>query len=61
MPRCPSKEAMIKAARRMFQDEGTIEIDRGATISRAQKNTEMGAYVQAWVWVPDDEAHRKGE
>jgi hypothetical protein len=45
-------EAYRKAAKRMFQDEGTIEIDDGATVSAGDAN---GAYVEAWVWVPDDE------
>jgi hypothetical protein len=59
MPRHPNKKKMIEAARRIFQEEGTIEIDDEATISRAEKNPEQGAYVQAWVWVTDEEARRK--
>lgn len=49
----PTDEQMIKAAQRLFSDEGTIEIDDAAKISRADGNPEHGAYVQAWVWVYD--------
>ena len=31
---------------------GEIEVDRNAHISRGD---DRGAYVEAWVWVPDDE------
>ena len=33
--------------------EGDIEVDEGATVSRADGNKSKGAYVQAWVWVAD--------
>lgn len=39
----------IAQAKGDFEDEGTLEIDEGAPISRGGNN---GAYVQAWVWVP---------
>jgi hypothetical protein len=52
----PSDEATVRAAHRMFHDEGTIEVDDNATVSRADGNLDRGAYVQAWVWVSDDEA-----
>ena len=35
-------------AKRLFQDEGVIEIDDNARIA---KGAECGAYVEAWVWV----------
>ena len=40
------------AAKRMFEDEGTLEIDDNAIVSAG---SDPGAYVEAWVWVPDEE------
>jgi hypothetical protein len=37
-------------AKDLYQDEGRIEIDDGAPVSRGDEPIE-GAYVQAWVWV----------
>lgn len=45
----PSDETLVDQARCMYQDEGSIEIDGGAVVSRGD---DPGAYVQAWVWVP---------
>lgn len=42
----------VAAARRMHHDEGTLEVEPDAPVSWAVG--EGGAYVQAWVWVPDD-------
>jgi hypothetical protein len=59
MPRLSKKAqeeargALVDRARDLHQDEGTIEIDDGALVSRAARNPNKGAYVQAWVWVPD--------
>jgi hypothetical protein len=47
---------MVAAARAQFHDEGTIEIDEDAPVSRAADNCDRGAYVQAWVWVDDEDA-----
>ena len=47
---------MIAAARNEYQKEGEIEIDDNARISRAEGNPHEGAFVQAWVWVADEEA-----
>lgn len=47
---------MIEAARRLYEREGEIEIDDGAKVSRADDNPDAGAYVQAWVWVYDQDA-----
>jgi hypothetical protein len=48
----------VSAAIRLFNEEGTIEIDADAKVSRCYGGTEVneedGAYVEAWVWVPDD-------
>ena len=49
----PSNRKMIEAARRQY--EGALEIDDGAMINRAEGNPGHGAYVQAWVWVADEE------
>lgn len=43
---------MVDKAREQYGDEGRIEIDEGATCSRG---SDPGLYVQAWVWVYDDE------
>lgn len=40
------------AAQRIHGDEGQVEIDDRAPISRGE---DPGAYVQAWVWVPESE------
>jgi hypothetical protein len=40
------------AAKELFHREGELEIDPGAPVS---KGGDDGAYVQAWVWVPDYE------
>lgn len=42
-----------RQARKIYHDEGTIEIDDNAPISQAEGNPDRGAYVQAWVWVMD--------
>lgn len=39
------------AAKRIHESEGSIEIDDKAKVSRGD---DTGAYVQAWVWVPND-------
>ena len=44
----PTDEQVIALAKKQYHNEGTLEIDEGATISRGAEN---GAYVQAWVWV----------
>lgn len=61
----PTDKQVILAAHRMFHDEGTIEVDTDTTdlptarVSREDENSEKGAYVLAWVWVPDDEAREE--
>lgn len=39
-----------RAAERLYEDEGTIEVDGNAPVSCGEPG--RGAYVQAWVWVP---------
>lgn len=46
-------EAYRKAAKELHLSEGTLEIDSNAIVSQSDDG---GAYVQAWVWVDDDEA-----
>lgn len=41
--------AYAKAAQRLYADEGRIEIDDQVVVSEGDE----GAYVMAWVWVPD--------
>ena len=41
-----------KVAIARHHDEGTLEVDAGATVSKGDGS---GAYVEAWVWVSDDE------
>jgi hypothetical protein len=45
------------AAKKLFHREGELEIDAGAPVSKAdpEDGGDEGAYVQAWVWVPDYE------
>jgi len=52
----PTRKQMIAAARSLYQSEGEIEIDDNARVSRAEGNPDNGAFVQAWVWVSDEEA-----
>lgn len=47
-------EQYIEKARERYGSEGEVEIDDGAIISRGH---DPGAYVQAWVWVYDDEVN----
>jgi len=57
LPKVPSDTQMVIAAQTKYNDEGHIEIDDKAPVSRTSDNNEEGAYVQAWVWVYDHEAH----
>lgn len=50
------REKYVAAAQRRHQDEGTLEIDEGATVSDSGDSEEGGCYVQAWVWVTDEDA-----
>jgi len=38
-----------KQAKSTYHEEGQIEIDSNARVSRG---SDEGAYVEAWVWVP---------
>jgi hypothetical protein len=55
----PTRKQMIVAARSQYESEGEIEIDDNAKVSRAEGNPDVGAFVQAWVWVSDEEASQE--
>ncbi len=54
-----TRKQMIATARSLYQSEGEIEIDDNAKLSRAEGNPDNGAFVQAWVWVSDEEANQE--
>ena len=43
------------AAYRIWHRDGEIEIDEIDNFALISRGNDNGAYVQAWVWVPDDE------
>lgn len=45
-----------RAAQRVHGRDGDVEIDENAAVSRGDDD---GAYVQAWVWVDNEEARKK--
>ncbi|MEZ5846505.1 MAG: hypothetical protein R3C70_07125 [Geminicoccaceae bacterium] len=49
----PSDDDFRAAARTIYGEEGKIEIDDDAVVSRGDDD---GAYVQAWVWVYSSDA-----
>jgi hypothetical protein len=55
----PTRKQIIAAARSQYQSEGEIEIDDNAKHTRAEGNPDDGAFVQAWVWVSDEEASQE--
>lgn len=54
MPSTKTPEQYIEAARRIWHEEGLIEIDN-QPLTSLNDDGEDGAYVQAWVWVDDVE------
>lgn len=56
MPRHQSNAAYRLAAHNLYHTEGETEVDENAPVSKADGNPDHGAYVQAWVWVGDDDA-----
>lgn len=48
----PTDSDYMAAARRLYQRDGEIEVDAFAKVSAS----DGGAYVEAWVWVPDEAA-----
>ena len=55
MARQFTRKQYVAAAHRLYQDDGSLEIDESATIS---EGVEHGAYVQAWIWVRDSDIER---
>lgn len=54
-----TNEQYVLAAKKLYTSEGEIEVDANAEVSRGDDD---GAYVQAWVWVPNSVAlHHKVE
>ena len=45
-----TNEGYIKAALKIYQQDGEVDIDQNCAISYSEDG---GAYVAAWVWVPD--------
>ncbi len=52
----PTDKLMVKAAKAQYQDDGTVEIDDDAKVSRDDDMDTTGAYVAAWVWVDYEDA-----
>ena len=51
-PNSATEQRYINAARDQWHRDGEVEIDDDAKVSRGESS---GAYVQAWVWVYDDQ------
>lgn len=51
----PPAERVRTVAKRLHHEEGVIEFDDDAEVSRHDESDDRGAYVQAWVWVSYDE------
>jgi hypothetical protein len=53
----PTNQQYVKAAQRLYNKDGECEIDEfDSTLNQVSHGEDLGAYVQAWVWVPEDEA-----
>jgi len=56
----PTNRQYVAAARRLYNDEGTIEVDHfNLETSVISIGSDPGAYVKAWVWVEDIEANQE--
>ncbi len=55
MAKRPTNKQYRAAAKLAHHVDGEIEIDDKAKISKDPKNEDQGAYVQAWIWVSDEE------
>ena len=58
-PTAPTDDQMRAAANKIHGDDGVCEVDHDAPVSRGSGNPAAGAYVQAWVWVDDEDAHQE--
>lgn len=54
----PSDNQMIRAAKRIHSEDGEVEVDSDAVVSRGDDD---GAYVAAWVWVPNSVARQEDD
>jgi len=52
----PTVEQYRRAASRLYGNDGEIEVDADARVSRSDDG---GAYVQAWLWVDDSDATKE--
>jgi hypothetical protein len=52
-----TNQQYVEAAQRLYDREGETEVDDGARVSRgdAVEDGDAGAYVQAWVWVSNED------
>lgn len=59
----PTEMQYQKAAHRLFHEDGEIEVDVGAGIptGTVSPSDDGGAYVLAWVWVPNEEAVKESK
>lgn len=53
----PLADRYRKAAKRIHQVEGEVEVDDGAVVSYSEDH---GAYVMAWVWVDEENVTEDG-
>jgi hypothetical protein len=54
-PKRPTDKQLIATAKKLYHDEGSIEIDDAPEISKPGDTDPEGVYVQAWVWVAFDD------
>jgi len=52
-----TNRAYVEAAKLLHHDEGTLEVDDNAAVSRS---SDGGAYIQAWVWVGNEDVGNQG-
>ena len=53
-----TNQQYVDAARSIYHQDGEIEVDDGAKVSRG---TDDGVYVQAWVWVGNESIEQEPE
>lgn len=61
-PRKPTQGQTRAYAQNFMTEDGVLEIDDSAIVSRADDPDDDagGAYVTAWLWVPDDVVLARG-
>lgn len=56
----PSDYQYVQAAVRLYDKEGECEVDEYTpSMAQVSRGSDLGAYVMAWVWVPEDEAEKE--